>query len=200
MFSLRTFMAAALRCRGVRAPPIGNPHAFSARRPGGAADAAIVSGGIMELDPAQFADHLVSGMPDAVVYADAEGVIRRWNRGATRIFGFAEAEALGRSLDIIIPENLRERHWQGYRATMRTGKTRYGDGQILSVPAMCKDGARISVEFTIVPFSDDSGQMVGIAAIMRDTTARFEELRALRRQLAAHQAANPAESRNSPAS
>jgi len=154
----------------------------------------------MELDPAQFADHLVSGMPDAVVYADAEGVIRRWNRGATRIFGFAEAEALGRSLDIIIPENLRERHWQGYRATMRTGQTRYGDGQILSVPAVRKDGARISVEFTIVPFTDDSGQMVGIAAIMRDTTARFEELRALRRQLAAHQAANPAESRNSPAS
>ena len=148
----------------------------------------------MELDPAQFADRLVSGMPDAIIYADAEGVIRRWNRGATRIFGFAEAEALGRSLDIIIPENLRERHWQGYRATMRTGQTRYGDGQILSVPAIRKDGARISVEFTIVPFTDGSGQMVGIAAIMRDTTARFEELRALRRQLAAHQAASRPES------
>ena len=153
----------------------------------------------MELDPAQFADRLVSGMPDAIVYADADGVIRRWNRGATRIFGFAEAEALGRSLDIIIPENLRERHWNGYRATMRTGQTRYGDGQILSVPAIRKDGARISVEFTIVPFTDGSGQMAGIAAIMRDTTARFEELRALRRQLAAHQATSPPESSTFPA-
>ena len=143
----------------------------------------------MELDPAQFADRLVSGMPDAIIYADAEGVIRRWNRGATRIFGFAEAEALGRSLDIIIPENLRERHWQGYRATMRTGQTRYGDGQILSVPAIRKDGARISVEFTIVPITNASGHMIGIAAIMRDTTARFEEVRTLRRQLAAHQTA-----------
>ena len=152
----------------------------------------------MELDPAQFADRLVSGMPDAIIYADADGMIRRWNRGATRIFGFTEAEALGRSLDVIIPENLRERHWQGYRATMRTGQTRYGDGQILSVPAMRKDGARISVEFTIVPFTDDSGHMVGIAAIMRDTTARFEELRTLRRQLAAHQTANRPESGNSP--
>jgi len=152
----------------------------------------------MELDPAQFADRLVSGMPDAIVYADADGVIRRWNRGATRIFGFAKAEALGRSLDIIIPENLRERHWQGYRATMRTGQTRYGDGQILSVPAVRMDGTRISVEFTIVPFTDDSGRMVGIAAIMRDTTARFEELRTLRRQLAAHQTANRPESGNSP--
>ena len=144
----------------------------------------------MESCPADFAERLVSGMADAIVYADAEGVIRVWNRGATRIFGFTEAEALGRSLDLIIPENLRERHWQGYRATMRTGQSRYGDGQILSVPAVRKDGTRVSVEFTIVPFTDDAGQMIGIAAIMRDATARFEELRALRRQLAVHSAAN----------
>jgi PAS domain S-box-containing protein len=124
----------------------------------------------MEFDPAQFADRLVSGMSDAIIYADAEGVIRLWNRGATRIFGFAEVEALGRSLDIIIPETLRERHWRGFRATMRTGESRYGDGQVLSVPAVRKDGSRISVEFTIVPFTNDSGQMIGIAAIMRDTT------------------------------
>jgi PAS domain S-box-containing protein len=142
----------------------------------------------MELYPAHFAERLVSGMSDAIVYADAEGVIRVWNRGATRVFGFTEAEAVGRSLDIIIPENLRERHWQGYRATMRTGQSRYGDGQILSVPAVRKDGTRVSVEFTIVPFSDDAGRMIGIAAIMRDATARFEELRALRRQLALHPA------------
>ena len=109
----------------------------------------------------------------------------------------AEAEALGRSLDLIIPENLRERHWQGYRATLRTGQSRYGDGQILSVPAARKDGTRISVEFTIVPFTDDAGRMIGIAAIMRDATARFEELRALRRQLALHSAADQTDSGNS---
>jgi PAS domain S-box-containing protein len=124
-------------------------------------------------------------------------VIRLWNRGAARIFGFAESEVLGGSLDIIIPEGLRERHWQGYRATMHTGQSRYGDGHILSVPALRKDGARISVEFTIVPFTDDSGQIIGIAAIMRDATARFEELRALRRQLAAHSAANLADTESS---
>jgi PAS domain S-box-containing protein len=152
----------------------------------------------MELYPAHFAERLVSGMSDAIVYADAEGVIRVWNRGATRVFGFAEAEAVGRSLDIIIPENLRERHWQGYRATMRTGQSRYRDGQILSVPAVRKDGTRVSVEFTIVPFSDDAGRMIGIAAIMRDATARFEELRALRRQLALHPAVNRTDNGNSP--
>jgi PAS domain S-box-containing protein len=139
----------------------------------------------MRPDLEHFADRLVAGMSDAIVYADADGTIRLWNRGATRIFGFAESEALGGSLDIIIPEGLRQRHWLGYRGTMQTGKSRYGDGQILSVPAVRKDGARISVEFTIVPFADDVGQMIGIAAIMRDATARFEELRALRKELAA---------------
>ena len=123
-------------------------------------------------------------MSDAVIYADADGVIRLWNRGATRIFGFTEPEALGQPLDIIIPDALRQRHWHGYRATMRTGQSRYGDGQILSVPAARKDGTRISIEFTIVPFTDEGGQMIGIAAIMRDVTTRFEELRALRRELA----------------
>ncbi len=141
------------------------------------------------MDPKLFAAALVAGMSDALVYADADGTIRAWNRGAVRIFGFAEAEAVGRSLDIIIPANLRERHWQGYRETMRTGLTRYGDGQLLSVPAVRKDGARISVEFTIVPFTDASGQMTGIAAIMRDATSSFEELRELRKQVAALRAA-----------
>jgi PAS domain S-box-containing protein len=132
------------------------------------------------MDPGSFATTLVAGMSDALVYADADGAIRVWNRGAVRIFGFTEAEAVGQSLDIIIPANLRERHWHGYRETMRTGQTRYGDGQILSVPAVRKNGARISVEFTIVPFADTNGQMTGIAAIMRDATKTFEELRALR--------------------
>ena len=85
----------------------------------------------MELDPVQFSVRLVSGMSDTIFYVDSEGVIRRWNRGAIRIFGFAEAEALSCSLDIIIPERLRERHWQGYRATMRTGHSRYRDGETL---------------------------------------------------------------------
>jgi PAS domain S-box-containing protein len=139
----------------------------------------------MTPDPDHFARTLVAGMPDAIVYADATGLIRVWNAGATRMFGFSEQEVLGRSLDIIIPASLHARHWQGYRETMRTGETRYGDGQILAVPAVRKDGARISVEFTIVPFTAQDGQMTGIAAIMRDTTARFEELRSLRKQLAA---------------
>jgi PAS domain S-box-containing protein len=138
----------------------------------------------MPPDPDRFARALVDGMPDAIVYADASGLIQVWNAGAVRMFGFAEAEALGQTLDIIIPASLRDRHWLGYWETMRTGQTRYGDGQILAVPAIRKDGSRISVEFTIVPFTAEDGNMAGIAAIMRDATARFEELRALRKRLA----------------
>ena len=132
-----------------------------------------------------FAAALLAGLPDAVVYADAQGAIRFWNQGATRIFGFTADEAMGQSLDIIIPEAQRKRHWDGYDQTMRTGKTRYGEGQLLSVPALRKDGTRISVEFTIVPFKDESGAMAGIAAVMRDVSARFSELRTLRQEVAA---------------
>lgn len=139
----------------------------------------------MQLNIEHFADRLLAGMSEAIIYADADGRIRFWNRGAVRVFGFTAQEALGQSLDIIVPSGLRERHWLGYHATMRTGHSHYEEGHLLSVPAIRKDGTRISVEFTIVPFIDGAGHMVGIAAIMRDTTNSFEELRALRKEMAA---------------
>ena len=139
----------------------------------------------MNFDPDRFAVILLKSMPDAVVYSDAEGRIQYWNNGAEGIFGFTASEAIGQSLDIIIPANLRQRHWDGYEQTMRTGVTRYGAGDLLAVPAIRKDGSRISTEFTIVPFKDESGRMLGIAAVMRDVTKRFEEMRALRKAAAA---------------
>jgi len=140
------------------------------------------------LDPQHFAEQLVAGMADAVIYADATGMIGFWNDGATRVFGFAEPEAIGQPLDLIIPESLRQRHWDGFNATMRTGQSRYAAGDLLSVPAIRKDGTRISVEFTILPFRNADGSMQGIAAVLRDVTPRFEELRALRRQVPKQQA------------
>lgn len=132
------------------------------------------------MKPSDIADVLVSAAPDAILYADRDGIIRMWNRGCVRIFGFAEDEAVGQSLDIIIPENLRSRHWLGYTETMSTGQTRYGAGDLLSVPAIRKDGTRISVEFSITPFRSEDGRMLGLGAIMRDITERFEEMKALR--------------------
>jgi PAS domain S-box-containing protein len=133
--------------------------------------------------PDGFHERLMVDCPDAIVYADREGKIRFWNRSATRIFGFAPAEALGQTLDLIVPERQRARHWEGYDRVMAGGASRYGEGDVLAVPAMRKDGQRISIEFTVLPVHDDAGAMVGIAAFLRDTTARFEELRSLRREL-----------------
>jgi PAS domain S-box-containing protein len=126
---------------------------------------------------------VLQGAADAIVACDAEGTIRFWNPGAVRIFGFTAQEAVGRSLDIIIPERLRARHWDGYRKVMASGQSRYGAGETLSVPGEHKDGRRLSVEFTIAALNDAQGRISGLAAVMRDVTQRFEELKALRQQL-----------------
>ena len=120
---------------------------------------------------------------DAIIACDPDGIIRFWNGGAVRIFGFAASETIGQSLDIIIPERLRARHWDGYRRTIRTGQSRYGDGALLSVPGQRKDGAPLSIEFTIVTMTDGQNRIAGIVAVMRDATARFAEMKALRQQL-----------------
>lgn len=140
----------------------------------------------MTLDVDRLCRTLVRDAADAIVYADEKGVIGFWNKGAERIFGFSSEEAVGQTLDIIIPESLRKRHWEGFGATMRTGKTRYGAGDMLAVPALRKDGSRLSIEFTILPFYEGE-HLAGIAAILRDVTSRFEEMKALRRALATQQ-------------
>jgi PAS domain S-box-containing protein len=133
------------------------------------------------VDIDDFCRRYVKETADAVLYCDAEGIIRFWNDGAQRIFGFTPQEAVGQSLDIIIPEHLRQRHWDGYKETVRSGTSRYGAGDLLSVPALAKDGTRISVEFSIAVFRE-AGRVAGIAATLRDVTKTFEELKALRRR------------------
>lgn len=126
---------------------------------------------------------LLGTSSDAIIAADRDGIVRFWNPGAERIFGYTSEDAIGQSLDII-PERLRKRHWDGYQQVMQGGESRYGHGDILAVPSIRKDGAGISVEFTIVPLTDEAGRLNGVAAIMRDVTKRFEEVRALKRKLA----------------
>jgi PAS domain S-box-containing protein len=126
---------------------------------------------------------LLASASDAIVATDRDGRIVFWNPGAERIFGFAEREAVGQSLDLIIPENLRARHWEGFRHVMETGTSRYGHGDLLSVPGLTRDGRRISVEFTIAMLRDGE-RVTGTVAVMRDVTKRFEEVRELKRRLA----------------
>jgi PAS domain S-box-containing protein len=126
---------------------------------------------------------ILATQSDAIVAADQDGIIRFWNPGAQRLFGYSSDEAIGKTLDLIVPERLRERHWDGYRRVMETGKSRYGVADVLSVPALRKDGTTISVEFTVTLLQSE-GRVIGIAAIMRDVSRQFEELRALKRRLA----------------
>lgn len=121
--------------------------------------------------------HIVDHTQDAIIFADREGIIRLWNAGAETIFGYSEAEALGQSLDLIIPERLRGRHWEGYRRVMATGVTSYAQ-RLLAVPALRKDGTRISLEFTVVVINQTPGEILGVAAVLRDVTERWQRDRA----------------------
>ena len=132
----------------------------------------------IHFDPAQFLR--VTG--DAVIAADTDGAIIFWNGAAARIFGYTEAEALGRSLDLIIPERLRERHWQGYGRVMNTGETRYGN-DVLRVPALHKDGHALSIAFTVALLRSADESSWIIAATVRDETARWQEERALKQRV-----------------
>lgn len=133
---------------------------------------------------AEIGDAMIDAAGDGVVVSDAQGLITLWNPGAERIFGFSEDEALGQSLDIIIPEPFRARHWEGYHETVASGQSRYGAGDLLAVPGLRRDGTRISIEFTIVLVKDDAGRVSGMIATIRDVSARFAETKALKKKIA----------------
>jgi PAS domain S-box-containing protein len=130
-------------------------------------------------------DHqqLIEAIGDAIVVADPDGVIRLWNPAAERLFGFTQAEALSNSLDLIIPERLRDRHWAGYGKTMASGETRYGH-DVLRVPAVHKDGRPLSIAFTVGLLYGPQREAIGIVAVIRDETTRFAEERNLRKRIA----------------
>jgi PAS domain S-box-containing protein len=125
---------------------------------------------------------LVASIGDAVVVSNAAGDIVLWNAGAERMFGYTEAEALGKQLDIITPERLRHRHWEGYHKSMATGTTKYGN-DVLRVPAIDKHGRAMSIAFTVAMLFEPDGKVSSIVAIIRDETARFAEDRALRKRI-----------------
>ena len=137
--------------------------------------------------PEWLVQQILENAPEAIVFADRDGVIRLWNSGAEAIFGYKAKEALGKTLDLIIPEHLRERHWAGYRKVMATGVTKYGR-ELLAVPGIRKDGTRISLELTVVLPHDPTGELLGAAAIIRDVTARWQWEKALKERLAALEA------------
>jgi PAS domain S-box-containing protein len=136
---------------------------------------------------ADLCQRIVEQTQEAIIYADRDGLIRLWNHGAKAMFGYEDEEAIGQSLDLIIPERLRSRHWQGYRHVMETGVTRYGN-EVLAVPAVRKDSQRLSIEFTIVLMQDTGGTPIGTAALIRDVTTRWQQEKAQQERIAALEA------------
>jgi len=134
---------------------------------------------------------LLGAIGDAVVVCDAKGHVVLWNPAAERLFGFTEAEALGQSMDMIIPQRLRKRHWEGYDKTMETGITKYGH-DVLRVPAVDKAGRDLSIAFTVAMLYGADGKVSVIASVIRDETARFAEERALKKRVAELEAQLPA--------
>jgi len=126
---------------------------------------------------------ILENSPMAVLFADREGKIRLWNSGAETVFGYTEKEALGQSLDLIVPERQRQRHWEGWDKVMASGVTKYGRDP-LAVPAMRKDGSRISIEFNVVLVRADSGELAGVAAMVQDVTARWQKQKEMNARLA----------------
>lgn len=130
---------------------------------------------------------IVEDTPDTVVFADRDGVIRLWNSAAEAMFGYSADEALGQTLDLVVPQRHRDAHWEGFRRVVATGVSKYGT-ELLKVPALRKDGSRISLEFSIALVRDEDDRVAGVAAVMRDVTARWLEEKALHERLAASEA------------
>ncbi len=129
-------------------------------------------------------DHqqLVESAADAIMACDAAGKITLWNAASTRMFGFSEAEAMGQSLDIIIPQRQQARHWEGYHVTMASGITKYG-ASVLRVPAVHKDGHTLSIAFTVSLMHAPDGKVSAIVAVVRNESVKFAEERALRKRI-----------------
>ena len=127
--------------------------------------------------------HIVEETQVAIIFSDRDGIIRLWNSGAEAMFGYRAEEALGQTLDLIVPERQRSRHWEGYTRVMSTGVTRYGR-ELLAVPALTKDGKRISIEFSIALLHAPSGELLGATAILQDVTARWQQQKDLKSRLA----------------
>jgi PAS domain S-box-containing protein len=127
-------------------------------------------------------EKFIQAAGDALIAVDSAGKIILWNPAATRIFGYFSQEALGQSLDLIIPERFRQRHWQGFGEVAKSGKSKYG-ADVLRVPALHKDGKPLSIAFTVALLGS-AGAVEAVVAIVRDETQRWLEERELRRRMA----------------
>ena len=126
---------------------------------------------------------IVAQAPVSIILADREGTIRVWNDASEALFGYAAADVVGKSLDVIIPEHMREAHWEGYDRSLASGTTRYA-GRVMTTRAVHKDGRKLYVDFSFGMLKDAAGNVVGAMAVGRDATERYLAEREMRAKLA----------------
>lgn len=117
---------------------------------------------------------LLAQAPDALIYADRSGTIRLWNDAAERIFGHPAEDAVGKTLDTIVPERFRAAHWTGYQRALEAGQTQYA-GRVLTTRSIHRDNGRIYVDLSFGLVRDRGGQVIGVLAIARDCTKRHAD-------------------------
>ena len=130
----------------------------------------------------QWFEAIVEQTPDAIIFADCDGLIRVWNRGAEAVFGFSAAEVVGRSLDVIVPERFRAAHWAGFRQAVECGRTQHG-GQVRTTRSMHKLGGTLYVDLSFGLVRNEAGSVIGSVAVGRDCSARYLSEKALRERL-----------------
>lgn len=120
------------------------------------------------MDKQQLPARLVEQAPDAMIFADGQGVIQLWNAAATHVLGYTAQQAIGQSLDLIIPKRLRQAHWQGFEQAMAQGQTRSG-GAPVTTKALCADGSHCYLQVSFALIRDEQGQLIGALAHARQT-------------------------------
>ncbi|HCE10698.1 MAG TPA: hypothetical protein DIT28_16440 [Oxalobacteraceae bacterium] len=137
----------------------------------------------IEDNPAEVtSDDILRCMPEALIFADLEGIIRLWNPGAESVFGFTAAESIGQSLDLIIPERLRKAHWEGFQKAINRGGTVPGRGSLVT-RSLHKSGEQRYVDMSFAMVKNQTGEIIGSMAVARDATARYLEEKNIRKQL-----------------
>ncbi|MFZ2628824.1 MAG: PAS domain S-box protein [Rugosibacter sp.] len=134
-------------------------------------DSAMQSTGKTEDEAFNLFQAIIEQAPDAMIYADKNGTIRVWNRGAEAIFGYAAEEAIGKNLDVIIPERFRRAHWDGFNKAIAAGQTRHS-GKAMTTRSVHKNGNKLYVDMSFSLVKDRAGNVMGSLAIGRDSTAR----------------------------
>ncbi len=114
----------------------------------------------------QLYEFIVTNMPDGLIWADREGIIRIWNQSAERFLGYRADEAIGQSLDLVLPEPCRGRHWAAFHRWMATGENRIEE-PFGVISLIHRDGTTVRLESTFVRTRDERGETVGAGALVR---------------------------------